>query len=203
MADARKIFYLLDRVVNSKKNLADSLADKGEDASNNEPLDDLVKKAGDYIPKSYLFVDENGNEVAGILVSQETVFDATVNDVREGKTFGAETGVATGEKVIPGCHSHEGTKRIRPGQKFEVSLVDENQYDYTLLQCVICAFNTNLVDSVAAEKVVINDTVYDVLSTIPLYAVTKNHETHSINLGFTNDTDEPLVLRYFTYKEIY
>lgn len=96
-----RTFELLKKLSDSKKNLADTLVKKGEDVSVKDSLDDLHEKAGNYIPKSYLFVDESGNEVAGILVSQETVFDAAPEDVREGKTFGAETGVEVGTHVCP------------------------------------------------------------------------------------------------------
>lgn len=151
----------------------------------------------------YILVMEDGTEIPAVVVSEETKFDATPDDIRLGKTAATESGVTIGEKVIPGYQTHEGAKRIRPGQKFEISLVSLDQYDYTLLQCIICKHNTNLVNSVAAEKVVLNDSVYDVLSVIPLYSVTKNHDAKTIDLGFVNDTKESLVLKYFTCKEIY
>lgn len=151
----------------------------------------------------YILRDNEGNEAVGVLVDIETVLDGTPDDVRIGKTVVTEKGITVGEKVIPGYLAHEGAKRIRPGQRFEIQLVNENQYDYTLLQCIICRFNTNLFDSMSAEKVVIDDNVYDVLSTIPIYSVGKNHETYTIDLGFVNATDESFILRYFTYKEIY
>lgn len=151
----------------------------------------------------YILVMEDGTEIPAVVVGEETKFDATPDDIRLGKIAATNSGVTVGEKVIPGYLAHEGMKRIRPGQKLEISLGTLNQYDYTLLQCVICKLNTNLVNSVATEKVVLNDSVYDVLSIVPLYPVTKNHDTKTIDLGFVNDTNDSLVLKYFTYKEIY
>ena len=151
----------------------------------------------------FILVAEDGTEYPAVVVDEMTMFDATADDIRLGKTAATDSGITIGEKVIPGYLAHEGMKRIRPGQKLEISLGTLNQYDYTLLQCVICKLNTNLVDSVATEKVVLNDSVYDVLSIVPLYPVTKNHDAKTIDLGFVNDTNDSLVLKYFTYKEIY
>lgn len=204
MNNVKRIFYLLEKAANSKKNLADTLVEKGEEASEKEPLNDLHEKAGNYIPKSYLFVDENGNEIAGILVSQETVFDATVNDVREGKTFGAETGVKTGEKFIPSYVVSEGYRIIPNGREYNLTtLYDMDLYDFTKLQAILCPYNSSISQSVAAEKVAINEGVYAVNSTDLLSTVIKDSTTKSIKLGITNNSGSPSVLRYFTYKEIY
>lgn len=203
MNSAERTLELLQQLANSKKNLATTLVDKGEEASVNEPFDDLVQKAADYIPKSYLFVDEDGNEVAGVLVSQETVFDAVENDVREGKTFGMETGVGVGNKVIPAYHTTEGYQIITNGSEFKVSLTKLDTYDFTKLQVIICPYNSSIEKSVAAEKVAINEGVYAVNSTELIATVTKDGENKSINLGITNDSGNLYVLRYITYKEIY
>lgn len=202
MNSAERTFELLTQLVNSKKNLSDTLVSKGEEASVNEPFDDLVQKAADYIPKSYIFVDENGNEIAGALVSQETVFDATENDVREGKVFATETGVKMGEKVIPAYHTSEGYQLITSGSVFKIPLSTLDTYDFSKLQVIICPWAGSLAKSVAAEKVAIDEGVYAVNSTELLATVTKDGETKSINLGITNDSGNLYVLRYITYKEI-
>ena len=192
---------LLEHLIESKKNLADTLIDKGEEASFDDPFDTLVQKAGDYIPKSYMFVDEDGNEIPGALVDQETIFTATENDVREGKVFVSELGVKTGEKYIPSYQTTNATRYIKAGQEFSIPLVKNDLYDYTKLQAVICTFNRTLSDSVSVEKSVLNDSVYPVHSTIAISVVTKNDDNKSICLGITNKTDVPYVIRYFTYKE--
>lgn len=151
----------------------------------------------------YILRDSKGNERVGVLVDVETVLDATPNDIRKGITAVTEKGITIGEKVIPGYNTHEGVMFIRPGAKFEIRLVNENQYDYTLLQCLICDFNTNLDDSVSTNKVVIGDNVYKVESVDAIATVIRDHDARSINLGIINDTDKIKILRYFTCKEIY
>lgn len=53
---------------------------------------------GCYSPmgKTFIIQDENGNEVTGIVVDQETVFTATAADIVAGKTAGTEDGVVVG-----------------------------------------------------------------------------------------------------------
>lgn len=204
MSNVERTFELLTQLVNSKTNLADTLVAKGEEASVSEPFDDLVQKAADYIPKSYIFVDENGNEIAGSLVSQETVFDAEENDVREGKVFASELGVKTGTKVIPSYNTSEGYSIITPNSEFTIkSLTELDRHNYTKLQAIICPYAGSIADSVAAEKVVIDDGVYVVNSTDALATVIKDDINKHINLGITNESANLYVLRYFTYKEIY
>ena len=166
-------------------------------------LKGVISKAETDNEKIYILKDDYGNELVAVLTDTKPVLDATPNDIRIGVTAVTEEGITVGEKVIPGYLAHEGVKRIRPGQKCEIRLSDLNLYDYTLLQCIICKFNTNLDDSVATEKVVILDKAYEVLSTLPISIVSKNHETQSIDLGLYNDTQDSIVIRYFTYKEVY
>ena len=200
MKSYQRTLELLKQLISSKQTLASTLVDKGEEASINEPFDDLVEKAGNYVPKTMVFVDEFGNETVGAIVSEETMFDATVNDVREGKKFVNDQGVNTGEKFIPSYHTVEGYKGIANGKAFTISTP---LYDYTKLQVIICPYNTSATKSVAAEKVVINDNVYDVLTTDVIAAVTKDESTSMINLGITNVSGKNYFVRYFMYKEIY
>lgn len=53
---------------------------------------------GCYSPmgKTFIIRDEDGNEVTGIVVDQETVFTATAADIVSGKTAGTEDGVVIG-----------------------------------------------------------------------------------------------------------
>ena len=204
MNSAERTLELLQQLANSKKNLATTLVDKGEEASVNEPFDNLVQKAADYIPKSYIFVDEEGNEVAGTLVSEETVFDATPNDVREGKVFATELGVKTGEKFIPSYVTQEGYSVVTGGSQFEIqSLQNLDRYDFTKLQVLICPYNKSIAESVATEKVAINENVYLVNSSEIFSTVSKDTEKKYINLGFKNESETLYLIRYFTYKEIY
>lgn len=152
------------------------------------------------IGETYILEDENGNEVVGVLVSNETVFDATANDIRLGKTAATERGVTLGEKVIPSCYTTEGYKIIPVGGGVQLRTAT---FDYTKLQALICEFNTNLLNSVATEKVAINNNVYKVQSVDSLSVIIKDEVENSINFGIINDSDKPQILRYFYYKEIY
>ena len=153
-------------------------------------------------PKAVVLETADGIVLRGVAVDEKTIFTATENDIREGKTAGTEQGVITGQKVIPAYHTTEGYKLVLPGK--EVSLLFANEcYEYTKLQVIICPFNTTYDNSVSAEKVAINDGVYNVNSTQLLANVTLDHENKKIKLGITNDSDLRWVVRYFTYKEEY
>lgn len=148
-----------------------------------------------------LEVNGGKTEIAATVVGEETVFDATPNDVRTGKTFATSSGVAVGTKDIPAYRTAQGAVIIKPNENFSIVLEGYSQYDYTKLQCLISKFNTSVDDSVAVDKVVIGDNVYAVNSTIPLAAVTKDAATKSIKLNIKNESSVDYVLRYFTYRE--
>ena len=197
----QKTVELLKQLIASKQNLVSALVDKGEEASVNDPFDSLVEKASNYVPRTMIFVDENGMEVAGALVDEEVVIDATVNDVREGKIFVSDAGVKTGEKFIPAYVVSEGYRLITKGNRF--ILPTNSHHDYTKLQAIICPFNTSPSKSVSAEKVVINDNVYNVLTSVPITSVVKDSANLLVDLGIVNDTTQPYYIRFFMYKEIY
>lgn len=152
--------------------------------------------------KSYILETEDGKEIPAVLTDQEVVFDATKNDIRIGKTAATGEGVTVGEKVIPAYHTSEGYRIIMPNSKFTIPLLVLDQYKYTKLQAIICPYDNDLSQSVSADKVVINDNVYEVNSNISISEIIENDMDKSIDLGITNNTDKPSVLRYFTYKEI-
>lgn len=161
----------------------------------------LLGGTGSADPETIILVDEAGTEVTAVLTDEELVFDATANDIRLGKTAATDSGVTVGTKDIPAYYTTEGVKIVTAGSKFSVVLATEDRYQYTKLQVIICGFNSSLSDSVAAEKVSINDGVYDVSSAEILASVTMDAENKAIDLGITNDGDTPCVMRYFTYKE--
>ena len=148
-----------------------------------------------------LEVNGGKTEIAATVVGEETVFDATPNDVRTGKKFATSSGVEVGTKDIPAYRTAQGAVIIKPNENFSIVLEGYSQYDYTKLQCLISKFNTSVDDSVAVDKVVIGDNVYEVNSTIPLAAVTKDAATKSIKLNIKNESSVDYVLRYFTYRE--
>lgn len=53
---------------------------------------------GCYSPmgKTFIIEDENGNELVGVVVGQETVFTATSDDIIKGKVAATDTGVVVG-----------------------------------------------------------------------------------------------------------
>lgn len=150
--------------------------------------------------RTLTLVDENGNEVTGVIVDQETVFDATVADVRIGKTFASDEGVAQGENTIT-YRTTEGAEYILPGVDFCLNNLDVfNKYNYTKLQCIISKYVSDT-DKTAVEKVVLNDNVYNVGSSVSISTVTKNTEMKTVNFNITNDTSDIYIIYFFTYAE--
>lgn len=151
---------------------------------------------------TYILVDEEGNEIPAVFVENETTIDATPNDIREGVTAITNAGVTVGEKFIPSYIVTEGARKIAAGEDFTLKIRD-GMYAYTKLQALFCAFNTAVSDSVATDRVAINDNVYAVNSTDAIATITLDDENESIVFNVTNNTDGAYVLRYFSYKEEY
>jgi NDP-sugar pyrophosphorylase family protein len=110
-------------------------------------------------------------------------------------------GVSTGTKNIPSYRTTQGKQIVFAGEEFIIELKQYDKYDYTKFQCIITPYNTTLNNSVAANKVSINDNVYLVNSTDILSNVTKDADLKSINLNLAIDNDVDYVIHYFTYKE--
>ena len=53
------------------------------------------------IGKTFIIVDEDGEELAGVIVDQQVVFNATDDDVVEGKIYASDSGVSIGTKETP------------------------------------------------------------------------------------------------------
>ena len=147
-----------------------------------------------------ILVDQDGNEYPAVYVDSDTVCTATANDIRKGSVAITPDGVIEGTKEIPVYHTNAGSKLIPNGSRLVVST---RNYDYTDFQAIVWLFNTELANSVAANKVVISNNVYPVQSTTPDSIVIKNADQAHIDLGIVNDTGKPCVIRYFMYKEIY
>lgn len=154
------------------------------------------------LDNTYILVDEDGNEIPAVLTEEEVALTATaVSDIRAGTTAVTDEGVVTGEKEIPIYHTTEGIQVVTAGSDF--TIVNVKNSDFTKLQVLICAFNTNLSDSVSTEKVCINGALYEVKTTVPLSTATSDTVNNQIKLGITNEGSSLYVIRYFTYKEIY
>ena len=160
-----------------------------------------MKAEIEYMPagddgEAYILVDENGNEIPAVLTEEEVDLTATANDIRLGSIAVTDDGVITGEKEIPTYHTREGYRAVTNGSTFTIPILG-----YTKMQAIICAFNSSFANSVAAEKVAIENNVYSVGSTTSEATVALNNETGFIDLGLKNTTGSIRILRYFTYKE--
>lgn len=165
-----------------------------------ETIGSMNVGGGDDEINTYILVDENGYEVPAVLVDEPVMLTANAaTDIRKGMTAVTNEGVVTGEKEIPSYRTNEGFKLVPNGSKFVLTM---KEYDYTKLQAIICLFNTTMTDSVSAEKVVINGSIYPTKSTTPESEVSKNDALTQIDFGITNTSGVPCVLRYFMYKEI-
>lgn len=152
------------------------------------------------LPKSFLLETEDGVQLVGVAVGEETVMTATANDIRKGKIAATEYGITEGKKDIPGYRTVVGSRTIKPEQTFSIPLSAYDHYDYTKLQCMIVLKNTKASDSVATEKIVLNDAVYPVESIDKISNVTKDFENKSVELNFINDTEQTYYIRYYTYR---
>lgn len=151
---------------------------------------------------AYILVDENGNEIPAVLVSEETVFDATANDIRLGKTAVTDNGVTVGTKDIPPHYTSEGIEVVTAGSEMVIkTLTVGDRYDFTKFQAIVCPYTSSIAASVAAENVVIDEKVYAVKSSEVLATVTKNPTNKTISLGIKNTGNVPCLIRYITYKE--
>ena len=152
------------------------------------------------IGKTFVIQDDDGNEVMAVVTDQEQIFTATDNDVRLGMTYASDAGVSTGTKESPIYHSTEGYKIVTNGSKFILPIP---HYDYTKLQALFCSYNTSFANSVATDRVAVNNGVYPVQSSEAESAITLNTDNGYIDFGITNTSGKPYLIRYFTFKEIY
>ena len=152
--------------------------------------------------KTYILQTEDGQEIPAVLTEEEVNLTATANDIRKGMVAVTNNGVIEGEKEIPAYHTRRGTKAVKDGSTLSITgLSLNNNYDYTQLQIIVCAYNSSISNSVAAEMVGIDESIYNVQSAEALSTITKNHDSKTIDLNITNNTGNALIIRYFTYKE--
>lgn len=163
-------------------------------------LEGLTIGTVDDEPATYMLVTPDGQEIPAVMVSDETVFTATENDIRQGLIAATAKGVTTGTKEIPPYYTAEGVVAIPNGK---ACMVKHHLYDYTKFQGIVCGFNTSLSNSVSAEAVAIENVVYPVLSTEVLAGVTKDHDNMSVALNINNTSGALCLVRYFMYKEEY
>ena len=49
--------------------------------------------------KTFVIVDENGNEITGVVTDEITTLTATAADIKAGKTAAVDSGIVTGTHV--------------------------------------------------------------------------------------------------------
>ena len=199
----KKTISLLKQLAQTKHDIVDRLKTYGIEASFKESFESLLEKSKEIgvMPSTFILQDENGNELLATVANVETIFTATSNDIRKGTVAATDAGVTEGMKEIPAYHTTEGHQFVPVGS--EVVITNLNNCEYTKLQVLLCVFNSTIAKSVATEKVCIDGNVYAVGSTDSVATVTIDTSRKSVSLGFTNDGASPLIIRYFTYKEIY
>lgn len=165
-------------------------------------LDQMVQNVDgiDVMPETVILVDEDGVEIPAVFTDEVVNITATPNDIRLGTTAITNAGIIEGEKVIPSYITTEGIAAIPPGSSYVIYSPD---YDYTKLQGIIVAFNTSMTDSTSAEKVAINNGVYEVQSPVIVSTVTKDNESKAVRFGITNNSGALRLIRFFMYKEEY
>lgn len=152
--------------------------------------------------KTIVLRDDDGNEFVAVLVDEEVDFTATADDIREGKVAATDDGVTIGEKYIPTYLATQGFAIIMPKKSFSVKLVDNDLYDYSKFQAMVCGYNKTVAKSVSCEQVAIDNNLYDVLSTVSISEIQLNHDAKTIELGIMNETSSPYLIRFFTFKEV-
>lgn len=150
--------------------------------------------------KTFILTDENGNELTGVVVGEETIFTADASDIKIGKIAAIDSGVVEGTDTKT-YRTEQGSQLILQGESFSLVLDLYDQYSYTKFQCIIAQFNTSFEDSVCAEKISLNNCVYNTNSVEEVSVVTKNIENRSIDLNIVNDTEHMYVVHFITYKE--
>ncbi len=163
--------------------------------------DEMIEEVKNILDATtFILVDTDGNEYPAVYVDSDTVCTATANDIRKGSVAITPEGVIEGTKEIPNYRAEEGITFVDPKSTLDIAVFSD-MCEYTVLQAIICAYNTTVDDSVSAEKVVINDAVYNVNSTTVLTKVSIDPEAQTIKLGITNNDEKVLIIRYMIIKE--
>ena len=149
--------------------------------------------------KTITLVNENGEEITAVVIGKDFVFDATAEDVKEGKTFASDLGVDVGvnEHMYNAQH---GTCLIYPGDAFTVPLGENDEYDYAAFQAIVTMLDMSSENIMFTDKIVLNNVVYSVASGEKVSDVTKNHAKKSVDFNIVNDTGSVYVIHYITYK---
>lgn len=195
---------VIARIKSNLTTVADTIREKNnstEGLSIGQMASEISRISGIGGEQTCILVDEDGSELTVVLTDEEVDLTATANDIRAGFIAVTDEGITQGTKEIPIYQTREGFRAVPAGGRF--ILPTETHYDYTKLQAILCPYNTSNTNSVSAEKVVINDKLYNVLNTSSVSTVIKDKDNFRIDLGIVNESARPYVIRYFMYKEFY
>lgn len=190
--------YVIDET--TLQNLANAIRKVNGETKSYTPNEMIEAVTNIMESATYILVDEDGNEVPAVYVDSEQVFTATANDIRIGTIAASDAGIIEGEKEIPAYYVSEGVRVITSGSPFRITIAD---FDFKKLQALVCPFNTSLSNSVSTEKVAIDNSVYNVLSTEIVSTIIKDTANSYADFGISNDTETRYLIRYFMYKEVY
>lgn len=146
--------------------------------------------------KTLIMVDENGDEITGVVTGSEVIFDATPADVRLGKTFASNEGVQVGERVIPPYCASYGSMVIPANGE---AIITVPEYEYSYLMVTICPYNIDEAQSAIPTYVSVGDAMYAAASGTKIADIAVDTDNEQINLGVT--VNEESVLRYCVIKE--
>ena len=141
--------------------------------------------------------DADGNELTGVVTGEEVVVTATDKQVADGFVYAGDNGVSTGSREFLSYRTTRGYKLVDIGDIYTLQLSDNDQYQYTQLQCLISPLSNPYMVTMS----VLDNGVYSVSDGSKLSDVTIDISTKSINLNISNTSNEPYVIYYFTYKQ--
>ena len=148
--------------------------------------------SGSIIGKTVMIKTEDGAEIFAVATEQEIILTASSSeDIREGKTAITGEGFITGTAKFPKIAA--GQVEIASGAAYSIPITDPDILNYTDIQGMITQSGTY-----AVEKVVINNSVYEVNSEEPIAAVSVNSQ--AIDLNITNNTENQYTIYYIVYK---
>lgn len=133
---------------------------------------------------------EDGTVLEGVVTDDAPVVDATAQDIRYGKTAITEYGVTVGKYKAQRAMS--SSLLVKPGDACVIQF-DDDMYDYAAFQCAITA-------SGAIKYASINNKIVSV-DGAEISTITKDVNTKSINLNFTNDSEDTYEILYTTYRD--
>ena len=191
----------LQTLIDQKKAIKESLENHGKEVTNElctyAPLIDTLENPEEVV--YCVTFDGENKKFAQLHGSEKVTLTATANDIRINTSAITDTGYTDGTKEIPAYHTRNGAIKIKANNAFKIPFYNM-RYDYTELQAMTAPYNTSTSDSVAVDRVVIENSVYNVGSTEVISSVIKNSTSKSIDFGITNGGLD-YVIRYFTYRK--